>query len=104
MKHPGITAIAHPLNPEVATRHGVFVFEDVNSIRKKYRESKQTLFLQSKIYLKSADTACPSAINEVKMFLHKVSIEKMKAYQAIISETNQVTQKLCHSFFCVLTI
>ena len=45
MKHPGITAIAHPLNPEVATRHGVFVFEDVNSIRKKYRESKQTLFL-----------------------------------------------------------
>ena len=38
MKHPGITALAHPLDPKVATRHGVFVFEDVDEIRRKYRE------------------------------------------------------------------
>ena len=38
MKQPGITALAHPLDTEVATRHGVFVFDDIKEIRRKYRE------------------------------------------------------------------
>ena len=38
MRHPGIIALAHPLDPVVATRHGVFVFEDVDAIRKRYNE------------------------------------------------------------------
>lgn len=37
MKLPGITALAHPLDPKIATRHGVFVFEDIDAIQKKYR-------------------------------------------------------------------
>lgn len=41
MKQPGITALAHPLDPKVATRHGVFVFEDIEEIRKRYREGNK---------------------------------------------------------------
>ena len=40
MRKPGITALAHPLDAKVATRHGVFVFEDIDMIRKRYSESK----------------------------------------------------------------
>lgn len=41
MKQPGITALAHPLDTKVATRHGVFVFEDIEEIRKRYREGNE---------------------------------------------------------------
>ena len=40
MKQPGITALAHPLDTKVATRHGVFVFEDIEGIRKRCREGR----------------------------------------------------------------
>ena len=41
MKQPGIIALAHPLDTQVATRHGVFVFEDIEEIRKRYREGNE---------------------------------------------------------------
>ena len=41
MKQPGITALAHPLDTKVATRHGVFVFDDVDEIRRIYREGNE---------------------------------------------------------------
>ena len=38
MKQPGVTALAHPLDTKVASRHGVFVFENIEEIRRRYRE------------------------------------------------------------------
>ena len=38
MKSPGVTALAHPLDLKTATRHGVFVFDNTDEIRKKYKE------------------------------------------------------------------
>ena len=40
MKLSGIVALAHPLHPEIATRHGVFVLEDVDMIRRKYKKGE----------------------------------------------------------------
>ena len=47
------------------------------------------------------DPMCPSTMGKVKMFLHKVSIEKMKANQAVIPETTKVGEVFIlfsHSF------
>lgn len=43
MKGPGVTAIAHPAPLDLCTNHGVFVFKDVNSIRKRYDDGKSRL-------------------------------------------------------------
>ena len=38
----------------------------------------------------TAEPSAPSSMSKVKQFLHKVSIEKMKANHAVIPETNKV--------------
>ena len=45
----------------------------------------------------TADTFSPSSMSKVKMFLHKPSIEKMKANHAVISETNKVGRNYSYS-------
>ena len=53
------------------------------------------------VYLPSltADPTSPSSMSKVKMFLHKVSVEKMKEKHAVIPENNKVCQNcdLCIS-------
>ena len=74
MKQPGITAIAHPANTDVATTHGVFVLENLQNILKKYQENPDY----------------PSMMGEVKLFLHKPSKERMEESGAKIPGTDQV--------------
>ena len=38
MKHPGITAIAHPASFEVANTHGVFIVDQVQQLIEKYKQ------------------------------------------------------------------
>lgn len=95
MKRPGITALAHPLDPEVATRHGVFVFESIDDIRRKYIQGDceriMVLYLHLTYYYWCClDPSCPSTMSKVKKFLHKVSVEKMKKHGAVIPETKKV--------------
>ena len=52
MKQPGVTAIAHPAPLDLCTNHGVFVFKDVNSIRKRFDDGKSRLInITVKLYL-----------------------------------------------------
>ena len=109
MKSPGITALAHPLNVSTATRHGVFVFENTDEIRRKYKEGDMLIprlvygvHLDSLMvhFLSTLDPNSPSTMSEVKRFLHKVSVEKMKANNAIISETSKVISNHFNHHFC----
>lgn len=99
MKLSGITALAHPLDPKTATRHGVFVLEDIDMIRRKYKKGDiKLIILQFHILhqlehtkYQNLDPTFPLALSKVKRFLHKVSIETMKESHAIIPESNKVS-------------
>ena len=41
-----MTALAHPAPLNLCTNHGVFVFEDVNDVWKRYEDSKQMVLLE----------------------------------------------------------
>lgn len=82
MKQVGITAIAHPASIDVATTHGVFILQDMESVAAKY----------------SRDPDQPCMMAKAKRFLHKSPRKTLESSGAKIPGSDQVYVDLGYYF------
>ncbi len=73
MKQVGITAIAHPASIDVATTHGVFILQDMESVAAKYSRGEREGIVRRYVAHSTshADPDQPCMMAKAKRFLHK---------------------------------